>query len=37
MKSLTDLGMNIPSAMGQIGHEMVPKPWLKLRPKGKGL
>ena len=37
MKSLPDLGMSIPSAVEQIGHEMPPKPWLKLRLKGKGL
>ena len=37
MKSLIDLGMSIPSALGQVGHEMPLKPWSKLRPKGRGL
>lgn len=36
-KSLTDLGVSIPSTLGQACHEMSPKPWSKLRPKGKGL
>ena len=37
MKSLLDLGMSIPGTLGQSGHEMPPKPWSKLRPKGRGL
>ena len=35
MKSSLDLGMSIPSVVRQIGHEMPPKLWSKLRPKGK--
>ena len=37
MKHLPDIGMSIPSTMGQIVHEMSPKSWSKLGPKGKGL
>ena len=29
MKSLTYLGMSIPRALGQVGHEMPLKPWSK--------
>ena len=31
MKSLPDLGMSIPSTVGQISHEIPPKFWLKLK------
>ena len=35
MKSSPDLGMSIPNVVRQTGHEMPPKLWSKLRPKGK--
>lgn len=35
MKSLPDLRMSILSTMGHTDDEMPPKPWLKLRLKGR--
>ena len=32
-RTLPDLGMSLPSAVGQIGHKMPPKSWLDLWPK----
>ena len=37
MKSLPDVGMSIPSTVGQISHEMPPKFWLDKKGKGCGI
>ena len=37
MKSLSDVGMSIPSTVGQISHEMPPKFWLDKKGRGFGI
>lgn len=37
MEHLPDMGMSIPSIMGQIVHEMSPESWSKLGPKREGI